>query len=364
MLESIKPIDMANGNDQLREILLKLSTDTELTSMEKKIYEDWLNRSDVRGFKFITDDMIDNALGIVFRQLPWDEFQEAKGKTCPPIQNISAELRASQDTIVVHLRNNRLKRKLFTFAAACAVVFIVIAAVQFEYKKNRQATLAMEYETIKTEAGKILERILPDGSKVRLNTGSTLSFPRQFSNNQRKVKLNGEAFFEVKAMKDQAPFVITTNQQQITVLGTKFNVDAYDSSQYKATTLLEGSLQVNSGAEKHQLFAGQKAVLYNAKYTVADVKDPQSSMAWLKDSFSFAGTPLTEIMNKISQYHKITVVYEEGVADKSYRVGTFSRKEPLESILEALRDCGGLIYKSNHSPIERGDTIWIHKNEK
>jgi hypothetical protein len=150
--------------------------------------------------------------------------------------------------------------------------------------------------TLRTPRGGQYKLSLPDGTKVWLNAASSLTYPISFGwLKERRIELNGEAYFEVA--KDKLhPFLVQSKTQTVKVLGTRFNISAYSDDQFTNTTLLEGSVLVNQVTLK----PGQQAV--NSGMTIkVNVLDPNDVIAWKEGKFSFRNEPLQDIMKKISR---------------------------------------------------------------
>jgi len=190
---------------------------------------------------------------------------------------------------------------------------------------------------IETPRGGTYEVTLPDGTLVKLNAGTILSYPTAFAKDKREVSLRGEAYFEVAKRKDQ-PFIVHTKNQEVEVLGTHFNINAYPAATETKTTLLEGKVQVK------QLLKGQKVILLPGDQSVNTgiglSKQPvnvQQEMAWVYGKFNFDGKSLRQVMDELSQWYAIDVVYKGDVPDVSFFGGTF-RTSKLSTILKILKD--------------------------
>lgn len=169
--------------------------------------------------------------------------------------------------------------------------------------------------TISTPKGGQYQITLPDGTKVWLNAASSLKYPAIFSQQERRVELTGEAYFEVAHNKSK-PFTVQTVSngvnQEIQVLGTHFNINAYDDEASSRTTLLEGSVRVSLlSAQKavEVLKPGQQAVLDNNKIKVAEV-DTEEVIAWKSGFFQFNEADLRSITRQLSRWYNIEVVFE------------------------------------------------------
>ncbi len=190
---------------------------------------------------------------------------------------------------------------------------------------------------IETPRGGTYDVTLPDGTQVKLNAGTILSYPTVFAKDRREVSLLGEAYFEVKKRKDQ-PFMVHTQNQQVQVLGTHFNINAYPTATQTKTTLLEGKVQVK------ELVKGQKVTLLPGDQSVNTgtelIKHPvniQQEIAWIYGKFNFDGKSLRQVMDELSRWYAIDVIYKGDVPDVSFFGGTF-RTSKLSTILKILKD--------------------------
>lgn len=181
---------------------------------------------------------------------------------------------------------------------------------------------------------------LPDGTIVWLNATSSLSYPTSFrGDSMRKVNLTGEAYFEVSKDKFH-PFVVSASNQTVEVLGTHFNISAYQNDSQTITTLAEGSVQVN----KHILKPNQEAVQRNGTITVHEV-NAQNAISWKNGVFTFSDEPLENVMKKIARWYNVKIVFEDS-ADKSYLYGgAISRYENITKVLDQLSEAGSMHYK-------------------
>ncbi|SKD09767.1 FecR family protein [Chitinophaga ginsengisegetis] len=199
-----------------------------------------------------------------------------------------------------------------------------------------------EFNTLRTPRGGQFKVQLPDGTNVWLNAASSLRYPTDFNGTERLVQVSGEAFFEVA--KDAArPFrVAVSKHHSIIVLGTRFNVKAYNDDAIAKTTLLDGAVKVTFSmgkVQEVQLQPGQQAQVSAADETMQLVKQVNldQEMAWRSDAFSFEGQTLEEIMKQISRWYDIDVVFPGKVPDISFG-GGMSREVNLKEVLDFLRD--------------------------
>ena len=181
---------------------------------------------------------------------------------------------------------------------------------------------------------------LPDQTTIVLNRYSSLSYPKRFRGKERKVRLEGEAYFEVS--KDTAhPFKVETGTVRVQVLGTHFNIDAYPEDTEIKTTLLEGSVSVSltGGTGTGLVLSPNESAIYDKEQkslTLYTEKDASEEVSWQEGILLFKNAPLQEIARKLSNAFR-TAIRIEGTELQDYRMtATFADSEPLEKILSLL----------------------------
>lgn len=200
-----------------------------------------------------------------------------------------------------------------------------------------------------TPLGGIYQVTLPDGTKVWLNAGSSLKYPMSFAKNERRVRLEGEAFFEVT--KDSArPFKVLSKGQEIEVLGTAFNVNAYPDNTAIKTTLVNGKVKLSNDkrySEAIYLLPGQQSTnTNNGKIQLANV-DTAPFTAWKEGLFYFDETPLSDALQQIGRWYNVEVKYK-GEVPQTHFYGRIKRSKPLRDVLDVLEE-GGLRFELSKS---------------
>jgi transmembrane sensor len=192
--------------------------------------------------------------------------------------------------------------------------------------------------------------VLPDGSRVWLNRGSTLSYPEKFAADKRTVELKGEGYFEIaKAYaangKDRLPFIVKVPAQsnssepcEVEVLGTHFNIYAHINEPLR-TTLTEGKIKLNSGAQSQLLAPGQQAVVEGTQpIAVNDNINIQEVLAWRDYKFSYTNESLESIMYEIARWYDIPLVIK-GQITQTYSF-SFDRNKPISEVINQLNKSG------------------------
>lgn len=213
------------------------------------------------------------------------------------------------------------------------------------YTADLNKTASTVYNVIETPKGGQYQLRLPDGTKVWLNAASSLKFPATFNGvTQRKVELQGEAYFEVHKNKEK-PFIVSTVKQEIEVLGTHFNVNSYLDEGETKTTLLEGSVNVlRKGAFKGTVLSPGQQLVLNDAGTLLHIKkgNIDEAMAWKNGKFIFNDQNLQTIMRQISRWYDVDVEYNGNRTANKVFGGTISRFESLEQALEILELTGSV----------------------
>lgn len=198
--------------------------------------------------------------------------------------------------------------------------------------------------TLTTPRGGEFEIGLSDGTTVWLNADSKLVYPAVFTDNTRKVTLTGEAYFDVKT--DAAhPFIVQSDNQQISVLGTQFNVKAYPDDQDIVTTLIIGSVQVKTKDGQMGLRPGQQALINKVgELRLNKSADIKQVVAWKNGYFRFEKADIHEIMKQLARWYNITVVYETKLP-AGYFGAIISKDNNISRILELLEATGNVRFQ-------------------
>jgi transmembrane sensor len=188
--------------------------------------------------------------------------------------------------------------------------------------------------TITTPKGGQYQVVLPDSSTVWLNSASSITYPTSFSGKERLVSIKGEAYFEVAKNKNM-PFRVQSGPQTVEVLGTHFNVNAYDDEPDMETTLLEGSVRLRSPLSTALMVPGEQGVVSGTGEIIKRMVDTESEIAWKNGLFSFKGQDIYAIMRQISRWYNIDVIYDKGLPPEKY-YGEIERSSRLESVFKIL----------------------------
>jgi len=189
---------------------------------------------------------------------------------------------------------------------------------------------AAEYATLSTPPGRQQQVTLSDGTKAWLNAGSSLRFPTRFSEPQRRVEITGEVYFEV-AHQATRPFIVKAGKEEIKVLGTHFNVNAYTNEQMVKTTLLEGSVKIN---DQILLQPGEQC----GNGIISKV-DAEASVAWVHGYFQFEYADIRSVMRQLSRWYDVEIQYEGKITAELFG-GEMQKNLKLSEVLELLSGTG------------------------
>ncbi|MCU7549719.1 DUF4974 domain-containing protein [Chitinophagaceae bacterium LB-8] len=198
----------------------------------------------------------------------------------------------------------------------------------------------MVYNTLVNPRGsKVVSLTLSDGTKVWLNNESSLHYPIAFAGGERMVEVSGEAYFEV-AHDASKPFLVKKGDMQVQVLGTHFNVNAFEDESHIKVTLLQGSVKVKNKNSTQLLMPGQQAQL-NKKGQIQLDKDAdvEQVMAWKNGLFNFSSLPIQSIMHQISRWYDVEVVYEGKISTEHFS-GIVSRNDNISEVLKMMQLAG------------------------
>lgn len=218
----------------------------------------------------------------------------------------------------------------------------LIYRVTAETEKTAAGKLV--YNTIRTPHGGQYQLVLSDQTRVWLNAGSSIKFPTVFAAKERSVTVEGEAYFEVTKDKNR-PFKVYAGTQQIEVLGTHFNVNAYKDEAEVKTTLLEGAVKIAYGNSGRILKPGQQARLSaeTGKLDLLNV-DIEEAVSWKNGYFMFDNEDIHSIMRKISRWYDVEVVFLNEQISERFG-GTVSKFENVSQVLKILEVTGTIHFK-------------------
>lgn len=201
--------------------------------------------------------------------------------------------------------------------------------------------------TLIVPAANFLNLTLSDGTKVWVNASSELVFPSRFAKDKRQIKLKGEAYFQV-ARDVERPFLVETDGGNVKVLGTHFNVSAYNDK--PITTLEEGKVLVYKDGLEEILSPGMKAEIVGSRIDVRKA-DLQKELAWKNNSFYFKGDNIVSIAKQLQNWYDLEISFSKGVSLSQTYTGEISRSANLTEVLKMLEFVSDLDFKIDNNKL-------------
>ena len=197
--------------------------------------------------------------------------------------------------------------------------------------------------------GQTYKLALADGTNVMLNAESELTFPSEFDTDRREVFLKGEAFFQV-THNEKAPFIVHTDQLDVQVLGTTFNVSGYNNENMLKVTLVEGSIRIHQQGDSVKIRPNEQ---YNYNKNTREKRvqtvDTELFTSWVNDEYIFKDTTLDEIFNRINHWYMFDVTYESPSLKEKRFFLTIGRDASLDQIIQIINSTEEVcIEKNNH----------------
>lgn len=211
---------------------------------------------------------------------------------------------------------------------------------QLVYQASAQQDMqpSAQMNMLSTPKGGQYQIVLPDGSKVWLNSASSIKFPAVFAKNERKVAVTGEVYFEV--VKDKSsPFRVSFGDTEIEVLGTSFNVMAYTDEADFRTTLVEGSVSLTNKKANMMLKPGQQASIALSGTMTRKEADIDEAIAWKKGLFYFQDASIQEVMKKAARWYDIDIRYDGTIPVRKF-TGKVSMDVNISELLQMLKYAG------------------------
>jgi ferric-dicitrate binding protein FerR (iron transport regulator) len=328
---------MDHLNNDIREELQQELTTRELQDIESALHREYVRKPDVQAEweKLMLSDKLES---------PQDDDSSTSGNHTSQFSTINSQLKNTS------LLNSSHLWSFLSGVAATAVIFILFTLFYnrgddnktyvFSANQNTKEVLlsdgsddmkvvsdkSLDYQgkpsapatqqptpkllTLTTPRGKDYHVTLADGTEVWMNADSRLEFPKQFTGSQRRVKLKGEAYFQV-AKNASKPFIVETDFFNTTVLGTTFNLKAY-SAKDANIVLVEGSVRVNAKGHEITLKPGQQAIL-NSQSSILNIKevDTYPYTQWREGFFYFENQTLFEIMQELGRWYNVNIAFDD-----------------------------------------------------
>lgn len=351
-----KEISGTINSDEKKELLNWINQ----SSMNKELYIKCLNKSEQKHIlNILTQVDVNNAWENILLQL--DQNKKSSKINYQIIIKIAAAcvLAICCLTIIsIYLKNDKIKEqdivtidykpahnkailklsngKEIYLDSTKKEVSIQNNAISYENGQEITSSKNIEFASIETPRGGYYQVSLPDGTIVKLNASSSLTYPLKFIGNKREVSITGEVYFEVKKDKNKV-FIVNTPQQKIEVLGTIFNVNTYNDKKIK-TSLLKGKVKITPTSIKENLPVvlnpGYQSIIENEDIKI-EPTNVNNEFAWIYGKFNFDNKGLREVMSEIERWYDIDVEIAPDVPNIEFFGGTY-RNNNLSTILSLL----------------------------
>lgn len=300
----------------------------EATEREKQLITEWLNKDEDNMREFMA---LRKLYNITLWQTEDKKIKDERGRTSRHIMLLKEALKI-------------------------AAIFTILALGAYYWIEKERDKYSATWQTIHVPAGQRAEIFLSDGTKVWLNSKSSLSFPATFVTDTRGVKLDGEGYFQVTADKEK-PFIVETEKYNIKVLGTEFNTIAYSASPYFETSLIKGSVEVFLPGK------GKGVVLEpDSKVTLTDGKLKKSYFSdhnyfmWREGIISFVNESVKDMFEKLELYYDVKIIVNNTQILANRYTGKFRTKDGVEQVLKVLQ----LNNKFSYIKDDEQNTIYIN----
>lgn len=264
----------------------------------------------------------------------WDSFgfhsNQKKYETLPELELLKKHIEYKKPNRSIQLK------QILQIAAILLVAFGLGWSSQFiSFRPNNQvAETAMQ--EIFVPKGQVNQIFLADGTRIWINSETRLTLPSVFAPNERVVKLNGEAFFEVAKDKNR-PFKVEVKGQQIKVFGTSFNVRAYDNSNKIETTLETGSIQLRIDNQTTMLNPGEQSLFNKTENQLVISKVEASTFSSWKDGrFEFQNEDLVEVFKVVERWYDVDITFDESTFRGMHFSGVIKRNKDANHFFEIL----------------------------
>jgi|GEM_PF-145273 len=240
----------------------------------------------------------------------------------------------------------RVRKISLSFSKIAALVILAVllgftASLVFNSRTGTKSEVAwFETNVLRGEKSQI---ILPDGSKVWLNSETSLSYPSNFMNGNRELKLNGEAYFEV-AKQNGRHFTVKTKDYDIRVVGTKFNVTAYNDFKRTETSLIEGKIEIRKEDKKFEVTPGQTFIYKNNRFFVKETNTTKSAK-WKDDIFDFDRITFRELITRLERWYDVDIELKGEKLNDIVYSGVFKNEETIEEVLNTFQLTMPIKYK-------------------
>jgi transmembrane sensor len=324
-------------NEQLNEHLMIRYLQNDCTPEERTVFEAWLQASEQNRDLFYETRVLWHAVKIDHYGSP-DQLNNALNRFNENIQGSDRQ------------RKRKIYLQWMRYAAIFAGTVIVWLFMVFGPSKKNQGSL-ITASVAHTDSSKLV--VLSDGTRVWLNSNSALTYPLQFSNENRLVTLTGEAYFDV-THDTSHPFIIQTANIRIKVLGTSFNVQAYPNEKQAEAVLVNGRIVIGDSIGNNLAVMRPNQIARfeknDHKLTIQNV-NPETYTSWRYGQITLTAASLTTIINKLSEIYQVRFSVAPALPDSTRYNFTFSKKKTVREVMDMLCFVAPIRYHLQQSAI-------------
>lgn len=247
---------------------------------------------------------------------------------------------------IEHRKRIWFRRSTYAIAGIAALLCLVFGSIHYYHYMNEQNTT---YSLANTSYGEKKQITLPDGTQLVLNSCSSLRYPNRFNGKERKVELDGEAYFRV-ARNEAMPFIVTTRNFNVRVLGTHFDVKSYPKDEIVSVNVESGKVQVDLPEAMMRLTAREQVLINTLSGEYTKKKEEREVAVWIKGGLRFSSTPIRDVARELERVYNCRITFAPGYEFTNLISGEHDNKS-LESVLQSIEYVSGVKHKKEGKEI-------------
>lgn len=251
---------------------------------------------------------------------------------------------------IEHKKRMWFRRVALAVASTAAVIFLVLGSINYIHYVDRQR---VSYLVVSTSYGERKEIKLPDGTQLTLNSCSRARYPDRFAGKERRVELEGEAYFRVYHNEKQ-PFIVKTRHFDVRVLGTCFNVKSYSSDEVVSVDVESGKVQVDMPEAMMRLLAKEQILINTTSGEYNKRREERTIAVWRKGGLRFNNTPIRDVAKDLERMYDCRITFTEG-QDFNNRISGEHDNKSLDAVLQSIEYTSGIHYK------KKGNQVLLYK---
>lgn len=317
---------------------------------EKNRLQEYFNTSSSDEGDFVAELYLDKSKEFELRKIALEHWDES------PSSEIELQHVLNQIHFYINTNSNKplLKTRILSTYYRVAAILMIPLLIGVIYQAAQDFNKNETYAEIMAPKGSRVQFTLPDGTEGHLNGGSRLRYPVNFDD-KRKISLSGEVYLEV-AKNEKLPFIVKTKHIDVKVLGTKFDICAYETDKEVYTTLEEGSVQIFSKISSIStiLNPGEQNIVNTSNGKMKNVKvNTKLHTSWKEEILRFDNSPFDEVVKKMERWYGVTITLDASLKYSEYYTFTV-RTESLKELLDLLSITTPMSYKIDN------DTVMIY----